>query len=146
MLLCRTSERHNGESYLEWNCSGTSRSRRLLLSWRIIPTMNVPRFRMIACFAFCCSLFGSALARQPAPADHSTRRIYVEPFVTQSGAEKFREDVIAELRKVSSVSLASDASSADAILGGGGEIWIKGYSVHNPRLGKFAPNGAAVYT
>ncbi len=108
--------------------------------------MNVPRFRMIACFAFCCSLFGSALARQPAPADHSTRRIYVEPFVTQEGSQKFREDVIAELRKVSSVSLAGDESSADAILGGGGEVWIKGYRSHNPQLGNVAPNGTPIYT
>ncbi len=101
---------------------------------------------MIACFVFCCSLFGSALARQPAPADHSTRRIYVEPFVTQEGSEKFREDMIAELRKVSSVSLAGDESSADAILGGGGEVWIKGYRSHNPQLGNVAPNGTPIYT
>ena len=74
--------------------------------------MHVSRFRMIACLAFCCSLFGSALARQPAPADHSTRRIYVEPFVTQEGSQKFREDVIADLRKVSSVSLTGEIGRA----------------------------------
>ncbi len=90
-------------------------------------------------------IFGTAFASQTS-GPHGVRRIYVEPFVTQSGAEEFRADVIAELQKVSSVSLASDESSADAILGGGGEIWIKGYSRHNPRLGNFAPNGAAVYT
>ena len=108
--------------------------------------MNVSRFRMIACFAFCCSLFGSVFARQTPPADHSTRRIYVEPFVTQEGSEKFRQDVIAELRKLNSVSLAGDESSADVILGGGGEVWIKGYRSHNPQLGKVAPNGTPIYT
>src|SRR6202012_265874 len=142
-LSCKTSERHNGETFSEWNCSGTSRPLRFLLSWRIIPSMNV---RMIACFAFCCSLFGSALARQPAPTDHSTRRIYVEPFVTQEGSQKFREDVIAELRKAKSVSLALNEASADAILGGGGEVWIKGYRSHNPQLGNVAPNGTPIYT
>jgi phosphate transport system substrate-binding protein len=91
-------------------------------------------------------LFGSALARQATPTDHSTRRIYVEPFVTQEGSQKFREDVIAELRKVNSVSLAGDESSADAILGGGGEVWIKGYRSHNPQLGDVAPNGTPIYT
>jgi phosphate transport system substrate-binding protein len=89
---------------------------------------------------------GSALAWQPAPADHSTRRIYVEPFVPQEGSEKFREDVIAELRKMNSVSLAEDESSADAILGGGGEVWVKGYRSHNPQLGNVAPNGTPIYT
>ncbi len=108
--------------------------------------MNVSRFRMIACLAFCCSIFGSALIAHTAPADHSTRRIYVEPFVTQVGSEKFREDVIAELRKTNSVSLAGDESSADVILGGGGEVWIKGYRSHNPQLGKVAPNGTPIYT
>ncbi|WP_263351235.1 phosphate ABC transporter substrate-binding protein PstS [Acidicapsa acidisoli] len=108
--------------------------------------MNVSRFRMIACFALCCSMFGSALVAQMAPVDHSTRRIYVEPFVTKEGSEKFREDVIAELRKLNSVSLAGDESSADVILGGGGEVWIKGYRSHNPQLGKVAPNGTPIYT
>ena len=108
--------------------------------------MNVSRFRMIVCFAFCCSLVGSALASQTAPADHGTRLIYVEPFVTQVGSEKFREDVISQLRKLNSVSLAGDESNADVILGGGGEVWIKGYRSHNPQLGKVAPNGTPIYT
>jgi hypothetical protein len=95
---------------------------------------------------FCCSIFGPELASQTTLADHSTRRIYVEPFVTQEGSEKFRKDVIAELHKLNSVSLAEDKSSADVILGGGGEIWIKGYRSHNPQLGKVAPNGTPIYT
>ena len=108
--------------------------------------MNAFRFRMIACFAFCCSIFGSALAWQTSPAEPNTRRVYVEPFVTQEGSEKFREDVIAQLRKLNSISVAGDESSADAILGGGGEIWIKGYRSHNPQLGNPAPNGTPIYT
>lgn len=106
--------------------------------------MSESRIRLTVRLAFCCMIFGSAVASQTA-SPNRVRRIYVEPFVTQSGAEQFREDVLAELRKVSSVSLAPDKSSADAILGGGGEVWVKGYSSHNPRLGKFPPNGAPVY-
>ena len=100
--------------------------------------------RMILYFAFFCATFGSALAKQTAPANQ-VRRIYVEPFVTQAGSEKFREDVIAELSKLNSVSLAENESSADAILGGGGEIWVTGYRSHNPQLGKVPANGTAVY-
>jgi phosphate transport system substrate-binding protein len=54
--------------------------------------------------------------------------------------------VISQLRNLSGVSLATDESSADAILGGGGEVWIKGYRSHNPQLGNVPPNGTPVYT
>jgi phosphate transport system substrate-binding protein len=90
-------------------------------------------------------MFGSMLAGQTAP-PHQIRRLYVEPFATQAGSEKFREDVISELRKVKTVSLAADESSADVILGGGGDVWIKAYRSHNPQLGKVAPNGTPIYT
>jgi phosphate transport system substrate-binding protein len=42
--------------------------------------------------------------------------------------------------------VAPDESSAKAILGGGGEVWIKGYRSHNPQFGKVAPNGTPIYT
>jgi phosphate transport system substrate-binding protein len=73
------------------------------------------------------------------------KRLYVEPFVTKMGAEKLRDDVIAELRKLHSVSLAPSETGADAILGGGGEIWIKGYRSLNPRSGRWPSNGTPVY-
>ena len=107
--------------------------------------MSVSRFRLTVCFAFCCPMFGFTLAQQTAPAN-PIKRLYVEPFATQAGSEKFREDVVSELRKLNSVSLAADESSADAIRGGGGEVWIKGYRSHNPQLGKVPPNGTPIYT
>jgi phosphate ABC transporter phosphate-binding protein len=72
-------------------------------------------------------------------------RIYVEPFTTKAGSEKLREEVVAELRKQGSISLVSDEASADAILGGGGEIWVKGYRSLNPRSGRSPSNGTPVY-
>jgi len=107
--------------------------------------MNVSRLRFTICLALCFGIAGPALAWQTAPANPS-RRVYVEPFATREGSEKFREDVIAELRKMKSVSLAVDESSADEILGCGGEVWIKGYRSHNPQLGKVGPNGTPIYT
>jgi len=74
------------------------------------------------------------------------RRLYVEPFATKKGAEKLRENVTAELRKLNSVSLVSNESSADLILGGGGEIWIRGYRSFSPRSPmKLPSNGTPVY-
>jgi phosphate transport system substrate-binding protein len=69
----------------------------------------------------------------------------VEPFATKSGAEKLREDVIAELRKQRTVTLVAGEWAATAILGGGGEIWIKGYRSLNPRSGPLPSSGTPVY-
>ena len=107
--------------------------------------MSISRLRFTVCLALCCGIAGPALAWQAGPATPG-RRIYVEPFATREGSEKFREDIVSELRKMKSVSLAADESSADEILGGGGEVWIKGYRSHNPQLGKVAPNGTPIYT
>jgi phosphate transport system substrate-binding protein len=107
--------------------------------------MSVSRLGFTVCLALCCGITGPALAWQAVPATPH-RRIYVEPFATREGSEKFREDILSELRRIKSVSRAVDESSADEILGGGGEVWIKGYRSHNPQLGKVAPNGTPIYT
>ena len=52
----------------------------------------------------------------------------------------------AELRKLNSVSLVPDESTADLILGGGGEIWIRGYRSFSPRSHmKLPTNGTPIY-
>jgi phosphate ABC transporter phosphate-binding protein len=76
----------------------------------------------------------------------STRRLYVEPFATRTGPENLRENVITELRKQNSISLVAAESAADLILGGGGEIWIKGYRSLNPRSGQSHANATPVYS
>jgi len=87
---------------------------------------------------------GQVFAWQSPTAD-AVRRIYVEPFTTREGSQKLREDVIAELRKQSSVAVADSESSADLVLGGGGEVWVKGYVSLNPRSGRSPSSGKPVY-
>ena len=94
--------------------------------------------RFVTACAFCCSI---AAVAQPTP----VRRIYVEPFTTQDKSEKFRDDVITELRKQSSVSIVPSASGADLILGGGGAIWVRGYTSLNPRSGRSPSAGKPVF-
>jgi len=106
--------------------------------------MTVSRLKWMIGFVYCCALAGSALAWQ-AKQPGKIRRLYVEPFITKAGAEQLQEDVIAALRKMRSISLVSVESSADAILGGGGEIWIKGYRSLNPRSGWLPSNGTPIY-
>ena len=70
----------------------------------------------------------------------------MEAFVTKSLTDPFQKDLNAELRKIVSLSLAPDESSADLILGGGGEIWVKGYRPFTPRSEMRLPtNGTPVY-
>jgi phosphate transport system substrate-binding protein len=91
--------------------------------------------------------FGLAvpLLASQAEKPEAIQRLYVEPFTTKAGSEKLREDLVAELHRLSGISIVSDVSSADAILGGGGEIWIKGYRSLNPRSGRLPSDGTPVY-
>lgn len=107
--------------------------------------MSVSRPVWIVGAVCCCAFAGSALAWRQARPPLRIKRLYVEPFTTKAGSEKLREDVIAQLRKLSSISLVSGDSEADAILGGGGEIWIRGYRSLNPRSGTMPSNGTPVY-
>src|SRR5215472_5395730 len=102
--------------------------------------MFVSRIFEIACWL----MTGAAFAWQPGA--HGVKRLYVEEFATKAAAEALQQDVAQELRKLSSVSLVSHESDADLIVGGGGEIWIKGYRSLNPRSGRLLSNGTPVYT
>jgi phosphate transport system substrate-binding protein len=70
----------------------------------------------------------------------------VEPFATREGAQRLRDDLTAEIRKLRSFSLVSNEANADLILGGGGELWIKGYRSFSPRSHiKMPSNGTPIY-
>ena len=91
----------------------------------------------------CCVLAASAQAWEGTAGG---RRLYIEAFATKAGAEKLREDVTAQLRKLKSVSIVSDESKADFVLGGGGEIWVRGYRSFSPRSHmKLPSNGTPIY-
>lgn len=101
--------------------------------------------RILSCCTIVAMAFaGRALAWQP-PKAEAVRRIYVEPFTTREGSEKLRADVTAELRKQSSVSVVETEPAADLVLGGGGEVWVKGYRSLNPRSGRSPSSANAVY-
>jgi phosphate ABC transporter phosphate-binding protein len=99
--------------------------------------MNASATKWIAGLVCCCAL--------AAPAERTGRRLFVEPFATKTAPDKLRQYVIAQLSKFPSVSLVSSESGADQILGGGGEIWVKGYRSLNPRSGRLPSDGTPVY-
>src|SRR5579863_1453788 len=73
------------------------------------------------------------------------KRVYVEAFPSKTGSTKLRDDLIAELRKLGSLSIVASESDADAIVSGDGETWIKGYRSLNPRSGRLPSDGEPVY-
>jgi phosphate transport system substrate-binding protein len=99
--------------------------------------------RWIVLTAVCELVCGGAAAWQERGS--AVKRLYVEPFTTQNGSKELRDGMVAELRKLKGISLASEEQGADLVLGGGGEIWIKGYRSLNPRAGTSPANGTPVY-
>jgi phosphate transport system substrate-binding protein len=92
----------------------------------------------------CCLSAAFAFARQGAA--KRAPRIYVEQFAEKEGGEKLRGNVTEELQKLNVLSLVSDEAKADFILGGGGEIWIRGYRSFSPRSElKLPSNGTPIY-
>jgi phosphate ABC transporter phosphate-binding protein len=73
------------------------------------------------------------------------KRVFVEPFTTKVESEKLRQSLVSELRKDHAISLVASEANADLILGGGGEIWVKGYQSLNPRAGRSSSNGTPIY-
>src|SRR5580704_8747075 len=114
--------------------------------WRIAHFMTPSTHSWIRTPACLLAVATAALSWQtPSNKTGTSRHLYVEPFTTGEGSEKLRSEVIAELRKLGSVSLAANAPAADVILGGGGEIWVRGYQSLNPRSGESLSNGTPVY-
>jgi phosphate transport system substrate-binding protein len=89
---------------------------------------------------------GYAFAWQAAGQLAKVKKLYVDPFPATAGSETLRDDVVAQIRKLNSISIVSDRTRADAILSGEGEIWIKGYQSLNPRSGRSPSNGTPVYS
>ena len=129
MRYSRTSVPHSGELSLAWSYSGISKPQ-AFDRVEEKPVKCWSRLRLAFCLALSAMMVASAFAWQAT--SHPARRIYVEPLATQQGSEAFRTSLIAALKKLNTVSLASDEADADLILGGGGQIWIRGYRSHKP--------------
>lgn len=68
--------------------------------------MKLPYSKALGGLICCCAITVQSLAWQQGKVEEP-RRVYVEPFTTKAGSEKLRDDVIAELRKVRSISLVA---------------------------------------
>jgi hypothetical protein len=64
----------------------------------------------------------------------SPPRVFVESFGTKSGADQLRNELVRVLEKDHRVTLVGDAASADFVVSGEGETYIKGYVGTNPRV------------
>lgn len=60
------------------------------------------------------------------------RNIFVDTFQGKLGADQLRQQVVDRLRQTSKFHLVDNASDADAIVHGSGEIWVEGHVALNP--------------
>jgi hypothetical protein len=72
-------------------------------------------------------------------------RVFVELLGTKSGAVQLRNELVRLLEKDHRVTLVSDASSAEFIISGEGETYIKGYVGTNPRVRYLNADARPVY-
>ncbi len=93
-----------------------------------------------------CASIGLAFAGQSTDQPLTkVKTLYVEPLSVKGGSENLRKDLVAQLRKLNTISLTANQSDADAVLSGNGEVWVKGYVSLNPRAGTSPANGTPVY-
>lgn len=81
----------------------------------------------------------------PAWCAAGTARIFVEPFADKTGAAPLRSELINLLRKGRGVEVVDASATADFILSGSGETYIKGYVGTNPRVRYLNSDAKPVY-
>jgi hypothetical protein len=72
-------------------------------------------------------------------------RVFVEPLGTKSGAAELRNELVRLLEKEHGITLVNQASSADFVVSGEGETYIKGYVGTNPRVRYLNGDARPVY-
>ena len=72
-------------------------------------------------------------------------RIFIEPFAYKPGARQLQSELVKLLSKERGVALADDAASADFILSGAGETYVRGYLGTNPRVRYLNSDAKPVY-
>ena len=86
-----------------------------------------------------------SLAAQTATNLKDVQKIYLNSFGSKPGASELRDRVAAELGKSHKFLVVSDRAEADAVLGGDGEVWVKGHYSLNPRSRSISGDTQTVY-
>lgn len=72
-------------------------------------------------------------------------RLFVEPFGDKPGAAELHGEMVKLLGKERAVVVVSEPASADMILAGSGESYIRGYLATNPRVHYVNSDARPVY-
>jgi phosphate ABC transporter phosphate-binding protein len=96
---------------------------------------------------FACLLFCALPGRgQTPPSPNGVQNIFVDSFGDKPGASGLRDQVRAELRKSPKFHVVENAASADLVLSGAGETWVRSHYSLNPRNRFVNSDATAVYT
>lgn len=69
----------------------------------------------------------------------------MEPFASKPGASNLRSELVKLLARSPGIKLSDDPSSADFVISGTGETFIKGYLGTNPRVRYLNSDAKPVY-
>ena len=72
-------------------------------------------------------------------------RIFVEPFADKAGTAQLRSELVNLLRRERGVAVVADAASADFVVSGSGETYVRGYVGTNPRVRYLNSDAKPVY-
>jgi hypothetical protein len=89
----------------------------------------------------CCALVFAQAPRIPV----KIRSIFVGDITGMAEAGAIRQALMEELRKHGKPALAGGSDSADAILTGTGQLWVKGYYNLNPRERELGEDAHRIY-
>lgn len=80
-------------------------------------------------FFFLAFTFGQNPSK---PLPESTKRVFIDAFEGKLGSAQLRDKVATRLRSDRNWQVVASPSEADAIVDGGGAIWVKGYVSNSP--------------
>lgn len=107
--------------------------------------MSKAAYRAVGIVGCCAAWIVIGHAGQLGLSLQQIKSVYVDSFGAKPGAKELRASLIAALEKSHKVKVAATPGQADAVLGGSGETWIRGYYSLNPRVRYVTSDAHAVY-
>jgi hypothetical protein len=105
-----------------------------------VPAANAPRIlrllnRGAGATLVCLSLVASGARWIAGASPLEGLAVYVDSLGAKPGAADLQKQLTEELRNLSGIHVVNNESTADAVIRGEGEIWVRHYYSLNPRAG-----------
>lgn len=96
---------------------------------QVLPVRFFPRLLTLAALATCCTSTSAVRVDSLVQA----RSVYVQQFTGGPEASRLRDSFVRQLKSGHRFRLVQSPETADAIVQGSGQVWVRGYIAINPR-------------